>query len=1046
MINPILQSFRENLAQIEPNRDNKEKLSDICQRINELIKDNPQLLKNLDARDLQKLNQAISKIGKMQLEKNVVVEIAKTSAAWNGRIASQNIQKYGITDQIALIEIVKIIADQDVREVSENIQNYGIIDQRTRIEIAKIIAAQDGSGVSRYIQNYGITDKKALIEIAQIAVRDACGASEYIQNYGITDKKALIEMAKILAARYPRGLSEYIQNYGITDQNALIEIAKIAAALDGRGLSQYIQNYGIRDQNALIEIVKIVAAREGGEVSEYIQNYRITDEDALVEIAKIAAAQDGRGVSRYIQNYRITDEDALVEIAKIAAAQDGRGLSRYIQNYGITDEDALVEIAKIAARYGKGISEYIDNYGITDQRALIEIAKIIAARDGLGVSLHIKKFGITDQRALIEIAKIAAAQNGWATSIYIKNYGISNQFALIEIAKIAAKDPVYYMEVTKDFGPIPEEDRFTIAAFVVQRRPVQVISWLEKNPFNSSDLQRRLDCCIRLLSKIDQDKHDVEEDIPEELQPIKGILEAALKYRNSSLAKDLISEAISQTVKPGYTEALLKIAGEERHKQLVSVVPAKWMIEEGEPVALGTWINTKRAEFRNRSSPLQQQYLLTVMSLDRAKEISPRRKLELLEAVMSQNDTEQVLSGLRLMQSICVVHKAEELNTLNIEELVPEMTRVFGISLLEDRFRGLSNIENVAQKYIETFGNMRIPYAFDTYLAALRALPEMQEPVERFGTSVLSGTFNEERMRIDNNPHLQKIAEYDERQGTDILTSWNTLSPEVYVKTSEKSEKSEISYRDFFITKSQSQHWHKDGVDQFPELTAYLATGEKLQNLDPKKQRVIDACIDLIENPQDPVKKLEKISSYLGAFKVELQNDIKGLIKTLNAPTSSTALQEKVEICRGWEDLFLCGTEVEGSCQRIDGDVDLNKCLLAYCLDGKTSMIAIKNKEGKIVARAILKLLWDDQTGKPVLFLEQCYPEACSNSRKEGIKEMAIAFAKKLNCSLYTKGNTEVSSLTSFGSSCPYEYEDEEGGVQQEGKFTITKAAKIVIE
>ncbi|MBM3201078.1 MAG: hypothetical protein FJZ56_01555 [Chlamydiae bacterium] len=986
MINPILQSFRENLAQIEPNRDNKEKLSDICQRINELIKDNPQLLKNLDARDLQKLNQAISKIGKMQLEKNVVVEIAKTSAAWNGRIASQNIQKYGITDQIALIEIVKIIADQDVREVSENIQNYGIIDQRTRIEIAKIIAAQDGSGVSRYIQNYGITDKKALIEIAQIAVRDACGASEYIQNYGITDKKALIEMAKILAARYPRGLSEYIQNYGITDQNALIEIAKIAAALDGRGLSQYIQNYGIRDQNALIEIVKIVAAREGGEVSEYIQNYRITDEDALVEIAKIAAAQDGRG------------------------------LSRYIQNYGITDEDALVEIAKIAARYGKGISEYIDNYGITDQRALIEIAKI------------------------------AAAQNGWATSIYIKNYGISNQFALIEIAKIAAKDPVYYMEVTKDFGPIPEEDRFTIAAFVVQRRPVQVISWLEKNPFNSSDLQRRLDCCIRLLSKIDQDKHDVEEDIPEELQPIKGILEAALKYRNSSLAKDLISEAISQTVKPGYTEALLKIAGEERHKQLVSVVPAKWMIEEGEPVALGTWINTKRAEFRNRSSPLQQQYLLTVMSLDRAKEISPRRKLELLEAVMSQNDTEQVLSGLRLMQSICVVHKAEELNTLNIEELVPEMTRVFGISLLEDRFRGLSNIENVAQKYIETFGNMRIPYAFDTYLAALRALPEMQEPVERFGTSVLSGTFNEERMRIDNNPHLQKIAEYDERQGTDILTSWNTLSPEVYVKTSEKSEKSEISYRDFFITKSQSQHWHKDGVDQFPELTAYLATGEKLQNLDPKKQRVIDACIDLIENPQDPVKKLEKISSYLGAFKVELQNDIKGLIKTLNAPTSSTALQEKVEICRGWEDLFLCGTEVEGSCQRIDGDVDLNKCLLAYCLDGKTSMIAIKNKEGKIVARAILKLLWDDQTGKPVLFLEQCYPEACSNSRKEGIKEMAIAFAKKLNCSLYTKGNTEVSSLTSFGSSCPYEYEDEEGGVQQEGKFTITKAAKIVIE
>jgi len=150
-----------------------------------------------------------------------------------------------------------------------------------------------------------------------------------------------------------------------------------------------------------------------------------------------------------------------------------------------------------------------------------------------------------------------------------------------------------------------------------------------------------------------------------------------------------------------------------------------------------------------------------------------------------------------------------------------------------------------------------------------------------------------------------------------------------------------------------------------------------------------------------------------------------------------------VEICRGWEDLFLCGTEVAGSCQRIDGNVNLNKCLLAYCLDGKISMIAIKNKEGKIVARAILKLLWDDQTGKPALFLERCYPDACSSSRKEGIKEMAIAFAKELDCSLFTEGTTDV-ALTSFGSSCPYEYEDGAHGVQQQGKFTIRNGEKIV--
>lgn len=49
------------------------------------------------------------------------------------------------------------------------------------------------------------------------------------------------------------------------------------------------------------------------------------------------------------------------------------------------------------------------------------------------------------------------------------------------------------------------------------------------------------------------------------------------------------------------------------------------------------------------------------------------------------------------------------------------------------------------------------------------------------------------------------------------------------------------------------------------------------------------------------------------------------------------------------QDLFLCGTEVLGCCQKIGGDVDKNRALMGYVLDGKYRILAIKDPSGKIV-------------------------------------------------------------------------------------------------
>jgi hypothetical protein len=119
-----------------------------------------------------------------------------------------------------------------------------------------------------------------------------------------------------------------------------------------------------------------------------------------------------------------------------------------------------------------------------------------------------------------------------------------------------------------------------------------------------------------------------------------------------------------------------------------------------------------------------------------------------------------------------------------------------------------------------------------------------------------------------------------------------------------------------------------------------------------------------------------------------------------------------------WEDLFLCGSEVLGSCQHIERNPSLNKCLLGYVLDGKIRILAIKDSEGKIVARSILKIMLNERN-QPVLFLEKVYPD---DRYKKDLVRVAMEKAKKMGVPLY--GNKGSTLLHSEGCAAPYEYED----------------------
>ena len=141
------------------------------------------------------------------------------------------------------------------------------------------------------------------------------------------------------------------------------------------------------------------------------------------------------------------------------------------------------------------------------------------------------------------------------------------------------------------------------------------------------------------------------------------------------------------------------------------------------------------------------------------------------------------------------------------------------------------------------------------------------------------------------------------------------------------------------------------------------------------------------------------------------------------------------------QDLFLCGTEVLGSCQRISGEVRQNQCLLGYVLDGKNRIIALKNREGKIVSRAILRILWDSKNKKSVLFIESIYPPEVDFRYQQAIIELAKERATALGLTLLSleKGEKYDGILESLSCRAPYEYCDAIRGITN-GLFTILNA------
>ena len=108
-------------------------------------------------------------------------------------------------------------------------------------------------------------------------------------------------------------------------------------------------------------------------------------------------------------------------------------------------------------------------------------------------------------------------------------------------------------------------------------------------------------------------------------------------------------------------------------------------------------------------------------------------------------------------------------------------------------------------------------------------------------------------------------------------------------------------------------------------------------------------------------------------------------------------------------------------------------------------MLAVKDPNGRILARCMLRLLWDKIDSKPVLFIDRLYPSPCPKERENAIQMAAKECARALGLELFIRGRGLPSGKTieSLGSSCPFEYADASDGVMPNGVYTLKEVSQI---
>lgn len=739
----------------------------------------------------------------------------------------------------------------------------------------------------------------------------------------------------------------------------------------------------IDDERLRVEIAKIAVRSQMMDLRQVAKNFGITDPANFTAVVKEAAINYGTRVAQQIKDLGITDQKVMKEIALVAMKSGG---SKYIANFAFVDQETLIELAKAAAE--SDVSGHIEEFGITDHRALIEIAMLAAERDG-GFSLCVKNYAITDQEVLFKLAQIAAAradESSFCFSHYIDRFGLVSEEARIAVAKIAAfHNPESLTEFIAHYGIKNEKALEEIAEIAARQNGEKTWANIKNFSFKDKEILKK----IELLCVLDDLKKSIVRPYGH-VSPSEGgpLIEASFRD---------LDKKIIEAIDPIKHRALER----QKEQRLVLLAYALFLLKDQTVTPSVQEVIKRIIEYRNLPLAL---FLLE----EYCQNVVPKESKRFAALVTQVHLTLPMIF----------------LASWGADKKDPQV-ELFHKFLI----KGRESFRNVAS------------HSLQTVLQTLQALHQNKTLSSKEKIALLADCCaaipTTEAEILNRMSLIQSLCTLNKAPKGPFVGDMTKALAEQVIEALQTTGMLNLKSVENFAQK----YIETFGATRLPgALFTYLSRLKTLKDplLLPAVQRFV---VSVLEGTYPSVRYQTEDNAHLQRIATE-------------APSLWAKWQENSEASLGkdfklvdtdnWQDLLLSGSEVSESCQRIDGDPAINKGLLAYLLDGKNRMIAVKDASGKVVARAIWRLLWDPLHKRPVLFQEGIYTSRPNPTFEAAIDQYTQERARALDCLLFRQGLSEKSlSLISLGSSAPYEYVDAAGGIKEKGRYTITQAAEV---
>lgn len=1044
---------KSNLIRLAENLE-KFKIEDEKKRIELALiyaESNPEtLLRKFSKSESEKEQDALSEIN----DQDALFEIAQTCASVNGYVTAIGIKSFKITDPARKYEIARCCIEQDGKAISclryFELPREPEAENSAFLELVKLAAQKEPEITFFTLDHLSIQDERERAIIAELCIRaNPKVPIDGLEEFEIQDPGLLSHLAEVAAEADPSSFMENMEKFILPNEKKR-ELARYCAEKEGASTARYIYQFNLESSDAF-EVAKICAANGWNPKVEEFAWFSIQDQAKIIEILEIAILNGSFTYPANITSFELPGE---VEERLYFLAFCSNFLNNSLQGDVQKEFDQKIYVQ---------IKAYIESENTMDIHGEISSLKSI-----LGLSSENKKeycilylaakllgFRIEDERSIQALKKVCECRNGpLALSLALK---LSQFF----------QGGSAYFEAIENAGTLKIEDHFLLPLLVpsswAQGEEEKKLLLSIRENLDAGAIKKTLagsgssieQAWLKTCQLLDENS-----DISP-LQKLQLLLIISTHLNPKDPKKDLLSrlnslEVIVASKRGDLIEMIssLQTAVDSFDEKLNALAPhllelKKNKIEQGEvekKIKLLQNIKAQaRLDFRSDEKGSALLGLEKIRDAYLARQQNGEDSAELKEKIELVNDQIRKQEG---FIDDWIQSRHPEFET-GIQELEGEKAK------LSEKAAFLSKFQLSIKKREKEVG--KLEKSLDSKLTEKEDVEARLKDVKA-RLSEEKGDSAKEKLEA----RLQRLKSEITLLKTQIEDLQNSIRNESEIEKLEIGLKTKIAEELFKGIKTilhDDPYLDLSSVKDLEE--SFLKTLNSMRY--PNAWKVYQIRLERTGDKELQHAFQRFIIGVLsGSFKQDrYSTDKSSHIAQIALKYPKIWLEwqkdnpeERIEIAGkpyqiintdNWEDLLLCGTDMEGSCQHVAGNPEFNKCLLGYTNDGKNRMIAIKDPTtNKIVARTIAKMLWSEKEQRPVLYLEVVYPHKVSDEMREMLTKYAIKEAKRLDCTLYSKENftndlpkneDRLQSLKS--KKAPFEYSDSTGGVMANGAFTV---------